>query len=522
VFQFIRKHQSDVMGALHGFDRLRFRGTLRWLATVRGLSCFLGGRRILLKDFTDYSKRLTAEIRQSVEALAEQTERPVIYLNSTAISKEDFARDVARKDKVTQGLICVLSCVEPCFSYQVRPNGDTKRLELRGGRLKCLHQYLYFIHSQLGFGHLRLQTWFPFNIHVCLNGREWMCRELDRQRISYLRRDNCVVAVNDFQRAQQILDAQVAVNWPSILDRLATWAFPLHRRLLNADDVMQYYWSADDTEWASDLLFRSPNRLAALYPQLVRHGIQTFSSGDVMRFLGRKTTLEGKPHGAFSGEVVTDVRSRPEGVRIKHRLNRNSIKMYDKQGTVLRVETTITHPRDIKVFRRAEGKQTGPKTWRRLRKGVSDLPRRAQVSQAANERYLETLAAVNESTPLKELANQVCHSVTWQGRSVRGLKPMETNDQSLLQVIIRGDFAINGFRNRDLRDLLHPSSADAVEQRRQAGRITRQIRILRAHRLIKKVTKTHRYLLTTRGRTTITAFLTALNTDIQKLNQLAA
>jgi hypothetical protein len=519
--QFIAKHQNDVMGVLSGFDRIRFRGTLRWLATVRGLSCFLGSVRILLKDFTGYAKGLTAQMRETVETLARDAGRPAIYLNSTAISKEDYAQGIARRDGVREGLICVLSCVEPCFSYEVRPNGQTKRLELRGGRLKCLHQYLYFIDPQLGFGHLRLQTWFPFTIHVCVNGREWMCRELDRQGIGYLRRDNCVVAVEDCLRAGQILQAQARADWAALLDRLALWAFPLHRRLLQGEP-MQYYWSADDTEWATDLLFRSTQRLARLYPPLIRHGMQTFSSGNVMRFLGRKTTAQGQPHGSFAGEVLSDLRTRPEGVRIKHRLNHNSIKMYDKQGSVLRVETTITDPRDLKVYRRVEGKRETAKTWRRLRKGVADLPRRAAVSQAANERYLDALAAVEETTPLKDLASRVCRRVRWQGRSTRGLRPMEAEDQALLQAVIRGEFAINGFRNGDLRQVLLPSSSDVSAQRRQSARITRQLRMLRAHRLIRKVPTTHRYVLTPSGRTTIAAFLAALNADTKKLNELAA
>jgi hypothetical protein len=521
MLQFIEKHRNDVMGVVSGFDRIRFRGTLRWLATVRGLACFLGSLRILLKDFTEYAKGLTTQMRSTIEALAREAARPTIYLNSTAISKEHYARDIAGKDRVSEGLICVLSCVEPCFSYEVRANAETKHLELRGGRLKCLHQYLYFIDPQLGFGHLRLQTWFPFTLHVCVNGREWMCRELDQQGIGYLRRDNCVVAVEDYRAAQEILDSQVRANWSTILDRLATWAFPLHRRL-HKGEAMSYYWSADDTEWATDLLFRSPQRLAQLYPQLIRQGMQTFSSGNVLRFLGRKTTAAGRPYGTFTGEVLTDLRTRPEGVRIKHRLNHNSIKMYDKHGSVLRVETTITDPRDLKVYRRVEGNPQTAKTWRRLRKGVADLPRRAAVSQAANERYLEALAAVDETTPLKDFADRVCRPVQWQGRWARGLRPMERDDRALLQAVIRGEFAINGFRNAELRQILSPSINTEIEKRRQSARMTRQIRMLRAHRLIRKVPTTHRYVLTSRGRTTITAFLTALNADTKKLNELAA
>lgn len=519
--QFIKNHQDDVMGVLSGFDRIRFRGTQRWLATERGMMSFLWKVQVKLLQFKKYSMKLTQVLKEHVEALAKQSGRPSTYLYSSAVSKEDLARQLARDDRITEGLIGVWRCVEPCFSYQVGPNAQTKRWELRRRWVKCSHYYLYFIDPDFGFGHLRLQTWFPFNIHVNLNGREWLCRELDRQGIGYVRRANCVAAVENFARAQRILDLQVTADWQGILNRLAKWAFPLHQQLLDGEPL-HYYWSADDTEWASDVLFRAPKRLAKLYPHLLRQAMQTFSSGDVLRFLGQKTTASGDVHGRFAGEVLTELRRRPEGVRIKHRLGFNSIKMYDKQGSVLRVETTITHPRDIKVYRRLEGEPDGELKWRRLRKGVCDLPRRVQVSQASNVRYYDALAATEEATPLGELASRVCRSVTWQGRSVRGLRPLEAEDRALLETVMRGEFAINGFRNGDLREALFGPAPDDASRRRQSANITRRLRILRAHRLIKKVPTTHRYVLTQKGRCTITAFLAALNSDTKRLNQLAA
>lgn len=519
--QFIKKHAEHLLGMLSGFDRIRFRGTQRFLATERGLKNFLWLVQVKLKEFKEYAQNLTNQARTHVVNLAQERERPVVYLGSCSISKEDRAREIARRDKIEEGLICVLTSVEPCHSFSVGPNAQTKRLELRHGSSKCLHQYLYFIDPRFGFGHLRLQTWFPFTMHACVNGREWMCRELDRRDIDFVRRQNCVVAVDDIQAAQRILDAQVKADWQKMLNRLAAWAFPLHRKLLNGD-ALNYYWSADDTEWASDLLFRSPRRLRELYPHLIRHAIETFDSGDVLRFLGRPTTKAGMPHGHFAGEVLSEMRRREEGVRIKHRLNRNSIKMYDKQGSVLRVETTITDARDIKTFRRVEGKPKSALTWRRMRKGVCDLPRRAEVSQAANQRYLETLSAVEETTQLQKLTEKVCRPTQWKGRGVRALRPLESEDQVLLKAVMRGEFTVNGFRNRDLRDVLCSHSTEQKELRRQSARITRQLRLLRAHGLIQKLPKTHRYQLTKSGRSTITALLTALRADTKKLAELAA
>lgn len=519
--QFIKNHAEHIMGTLSGLDRLRLRGTIRWLATTEGMAKFLGTLGILLKEFRSYAQDITHDIRSSAQQLAEEASRPYCYLASSRESKEELAREWARRDGIGEGLIAVFRCVEPCWSYQVVRNREKKQLELRGGPAKCLHLYFYFLDRVLGLMHLRLQTWFPFTIHLCLNGREWLARALDAQGIGYTRRANCLVGVEDFAAAQRLLDRQLRTDWPKLLDHQAARCFPLHQRLWGGQPLY-YYWSAEESEWATDVVFRSPEALAALYPQLVRHGIETFASSDVMRFLGRKTPASGQVHGRFLGEVTSDLRRRPEGVRIKHRLNANSIKMYDKQGSVLRVETTINDARDIKVYRAVEGDPDGPKAWRRLRKGVSDLHRRSQVSQAANERYLEALSAIDQTTPLGELAEQVTRRVTWQGRTVRGLNPLSSPDAALLAAVSRGEFTIHGFRNRDLRAILSPAAASPAERRSQASKITRQLRLLRAHGLIKKVPKTHRYVLTDRGRTTIIALLTARNADTKKLNQLAA
>ncbi len=236
-----------------------------------------------------------------------------------------------------------------------------------------------------------------------------------------------------------------------------------------------------------------------------------------MRFLGRKAPTVAGPYGTFKGEVVTDLKHRPEGIRLKHYVNGNSVKMYDKQGSVLRIETTIVQPRDFKVFRGTEEKPDA-KQWRMMRKGVADLRRRAEVSQASNDRYSAALSAAHCSKPLKELAERVCQRKREQGRPIRALNPMGAQDAALLETVSRGEFAINGFRNRDVRSHLYAkSAADPKEQRSRSAAVTRKLRLLRAHGLIKKVPKTHRYTLTDRGREIITTLLAARSADAEKL-----
>ena len=210
-----------------------------------------------------------------------------------------------------------------------------------------------------------------------------------------------------------------------------------------------------------------------------------------MRFLGKRIRTD------FSGEVVSRFRDRPEGLRIKHALDLNSVKLYDKQGSVLRVETTIQRAEGMRLLPAKEGDPNGPLEWRPLRRGIADLHRRAQLSQDSNERYLDALAACDTSTPLGRLLARVSQKTQWNGSTLRALRPWDALDARLLAAISRGEFHLRGFRNRELRALLFPkTSDDPLETRRLSGRVTRLIRILRAHRLVKKVPKTFRYRLT--------------------------
>jgi len=249
----------------------------------------------------------------------------------------------------------------------------------------------------------------------------------------------------------------------------------------------------------------------------------SFLSPDVMRFLGKAVPSDNRLPPRLAAEIVSDAKHRPEGARIKHRLGANSIKMYDKQGSVLRVETTIEDPAAFKVWRAPEGKPDADPAWRGLRKGVADLHRRAQVSQAANERYLAAIASVENTTELGVLAARLCAPARRDGRRARAMNPLGRADARLFEAIGRGEFAISGFRNRDLRlRLFADARAGKADQRRHARAVSRLLSLLWTHRLIARVNGTHRYHLTKHGRTIVTASITLRNVGTEQLSKLAA
>jgi hypothetical protein len=514
---FVQRHASSVIGTLCGWDRIRFRGTLRMLANKIGLDRFLRYSKVLLKDFGGYAEQVSRQVRNQSLQLTESLGRPLEHLASPSVCKEDVAREHLQRSPVQEGLICTLTAVEPCGSYNIVSNKQAGKLELRHAVRKCQHLYHYFLHPVFGFMHVRLQTWLPFNLHVCINGREWLARQMDQANIGYLRRDNCFAWVADLAKAQTLLDQQVSHDYQATLGELANLVNPALQSIVG-DWRVGYYWSAEESEWANDVLFKSQRELDQVYPSLLRHGMESFASADVLRFLGHKPPPRGQLPAHLKMDVTSDCKHRPEGVRIKHRAGGNSVQMYNKQATVLRVEATLNNMRQIKAPRTDE---QGKVKWQKMRKGVADIARRAEVSNAITCRYLEQMASVQTPVPLKTLADDLSRHTNWRGKRVRGLNLLG-QDASLLAAIGRGEFLIHGLRNSDLRDLLFAESTiDASEQRRRSGQVTRKLRMLRAHGLIQKVSRTHRYMLTDKGRQVVAALHAAREADIAKLTAAA-
>ncbi len=515
--QFVARFRSLITSVLSGFDRLVLRGHLLPLMRPGGMFFFLEAAGVRLLDFKDFVLATTERIKKASLAEAEALGRPVRYLESPETSKEDLARALLGEHRVKEGLICVLTALEPCMTFEYHRSRDTheRGLRLRAG--KCLHLYKYFLHPRFGFMNARLQTWFPFNIQICLNGREWLARQLTQAGSRFKRLDNCFTRLADPQLAQRLMEEQLTTRWPQALTEIARWLNPLHNEIF-ASSPMDYYWSVYQSEWATDVMFKNAGSLSAIYPTLMRHAMCHFKSPDVMRFLGRKA------HGNFTGELTTSFKDRVEGVRVKHWVRGNSLKMYDKAGSILRAETTIARTNDFKVLRPSEDDPNGKLAWRPLRKSVADLHRRAQISQRCNERYLDALAAVEDTSPCSHLFDAVARPVVDAGRRFRAMRIGDPGDVALLQAISRGELIAAGFRNRDLRRLLYPKSAMApkADKRRLSAKVSRKLRLLRAHGLIKKIPRTHRYLLTDRGQLLTASLHAARQASIKKLLRDAA
>ena len=544
---------SLIKCALGGWDRLRFHASLRPLFSPQWMRTYLCAAKVRLVDFAEHAQSLTHRLLQEAQNRAATAQRPYHFLRSAQISKEKFIEDIAQRDQIKSGLIAVLGAVEPCLAMTVRGARDRRWLQPVREQRKCLHLYHYYEHPVVGRCHVRLQTWYPFSVDVCLNGRLWLAKQMDAAGLAYRRADNCFIELADPHRAQGLADAQHQTNWLELLNGLLAPAHPLREQILKPFPNLFYYWTVTQSEYATDLLFSNERDLASAYRSFVIHGLCTFQSPDVMRFLGHHVPVKtGRVDARFRGDVRSDVLTRHEGVCIKHVAGFNGQKAYDKFWNLLRVENTINRPEAFTVFRAqptpkasacrpptprcrtaAAPKSLAPglrvrvntcvpeqkpqRSWQALRRTVSDLPRRAEVSRAANKRYLDALASTQGGTPLGEMVGPLCRPLTHDGRRYRALQPLGI-DAFLLRALSRGEWTIAGFRNRDIQHLLYMSQPrDTKVARRRSAAVGRKLRLLRAHGLIRKLPHTHRYLITESGRAILTALLAAQQANTQKL-----
>ena len=520
---FLQRFALLVAGVLHGFDRLVFKGKLPKLYSPEGMHCLLRVNRVPRREYKSYAAEITKQVLEaSLVAQAKQLDR-FRYLNSSNTDKEKVAREIAAEHGVHEGLVCVLQCVEPCWTFDHARNAAGNSI-IRGESGKCSHLYHYYIHPLFGWMYLRLQTWFPFEIQIGINGREWLARQMDRADLKYERSLNKFRWIEDWQRAQQLCDEQLQTDWVRELDALQQRFHPFHPGHLGAMEV-GYNWTVFQSEWATDVAFRSGDMLEPWFDRWLRQAFLSYDSVDVLRFLGRAERISK----SGTMEVETNLHDCFEGRRIKHWLRRNSLKLYSHDN-VLRTEMTITNPLAISVLRRSENDPNWPPMLRPLRRSVVDLPHRAQVGQQANERYLEALASLAETHTVKELAEPLTRRVPEPNkkteaaaRKVRGLNPLAAEDAALLTAISNPEWMMQGLRNRDLvAALFKTEPQDAKERRRRSAHVTRLLRLLRAHDLLEKIPHSHRYQVALEARNKIQALIAVRNANPDELTANAA
>src|ERR1700730_3734521 len=360
---------------------------------------------------------------------------------------------------------------------------------------KCLHYYFYFIDAELGLVYLRVPTWAPFRLHFYCNGHSWLARQLTAEGIGFTAADNAFIRIDDWQRAQDLADRLSPDRLHLVLDRYAAQCCPV------LDIFRQsYHWSLMQVEYATDLVFRSVGTLKPLYQHLARESVLSVKAEQIASFLGRQISPQ------LAQEIGSQFSTRIEGICIKHRFASSSIKMYDKYGCVLRIETTINDVSFFKHHRKVEHRQGPPtRVLAPVKKTIYSLIDLREIMLGCNRRYLAHLAALDDFSAGVRALDRLTKPRTVEQKTLKGINFFDPVDNALLHALQNPRVNIAGIRRADLLPLLDQLSPD---------RLSRQLRRLRDLGVIKRVAGTYRYYLTRIGRAATAALCRVTQTVI--------
>jgi hypothetical protein len=475
------KYADQLDGVLACYDRLILTGSLFPFCYAQGMSGYLRSQRIRIFDYPEFAQGLREQIRSNAEALAQANGLEIEFIRKKNFRKEERLQAILKERGQEPGLVHIFSAMEPCTSYKPWHDKKTGQTYLKFDSGKCVHYYFYFIDEQLGLCYLRVPTWCPFRLQFYFNGHNWLAAQLRQKGIGFEMLDNAFTQITDYATANDLAAHFDIEHLHTRLDGFARQYCPVAQGL-----NLSYRWSILQAEFSTDLVFKRGQDLQTFYPALLETLTHTVKPDDIATFLGRKL------HGNFQGESGNRFNRRILGTRLKHVIGPVSIKMYDKFGLILRIETTTN---DVCFFRqrRTVHHRNGEDEirWAPMRKSIYSLAPLQETLSAANQRYLAFISALDLPVGGNENLSGLTQTQVENKHSYKGFNFFADDDARLLRLLLRGEFAICGMSSHDLRSLL---------PEKNNGQISRLLKRLRVHKLIKKVAHRYRYYLTELGR----------------------
>lgn len=482
----VERYESRLHGVLSCYDRVVVTGTLPGACYAEGMTAFLYGKGIRIFDYARFAEPLRDAIRERAQELATSAGIEIEHIRKEHIRKEDVVAKVLERRGDHPGLVHVISAMEACQSYKPWHDKSSGKTFLKPDSGKCLHYYFYFIDPVVGLCYLRVPTWCPFRLQFYCNGHGWLAQKLRAKRIEFTLADNAFVRLENWEAAQKLADSFKPDQLHRVLDRYARQCCPVQKTF-----AQRYHWSFMQAEYSTDLVFRSREALAPLYEQLSRESVLAVKAEQVATFLGKKITPQ------LAQEIGSRFQTRIQGTCIKHRLGQAQVKMYDKVGLVLRVETTVNNVSFFKHHRKVEHREgRSTRELAPLKKSIYSLIDLREILLGCNRRYLEFLSAIEDHSAGVRALDRLTEEKPDADRPIKGLNFFKRTEQQLLRALQRPEFNIHGVRRADLIRLLPQLSSAAL---------SRQLRRLRFLGVIKRVTGTYRYYLTRLGRAAIAA-----------------
>ncbi len=475
------RYDDRIAGVVSCYDRVVITGTLPTVCYAAGMTRFLYARDVRIFDYPQFAATLRDRVRERAAWLAAQAGISIEHIAKSHIRKESVVAKALETRGDHPGLVHVISAMEACDAYQPWHDKQTHKTYVRPDTGKCLHYYFYFLDDELGLIYLRAPTWAPFRLQFYCNGHSWLARRLAAEGIGFTAADNAFVRIDDWARAQELADGFSPDRLHRVLDHYAALCCPV------LDVFAQvYHWSLMQVEYAADVVFRSAATLGPLYEQLTRESVLSVKAEQIASFLGHKITPQ------LAQELGTQFSTRIEGTCIKHRFGSSSIKMYDKFGCVLRIETTTNDVSFFKHHRKMEHRQGPPtRALAPVKKTIYSLIDLREILLGCNRRYLAHLSALDDFSAGVRALDKLTKPRSIDGKTVKGINFFDPIDDALLHALQNPRVNIAGIRRADLRPLVN---------RLSPTRLSRQLRRLHDIGVIKRVAGTYRYYLTRIGR----------------------
>lgn len=474
-------HSHSISGVISCFDRVIITGTLPQICHSQGMTSYLYSKGVRIFDYPRFAEPFKNALRANAEKLAQDNGIEIEFVAKSHIRKEDLVKKVLEKRGTHTGLVHIISAMEACGSYTPWHDKQSGKTFLKGSQSKCLHYYFYFIDPYLGYGYIRVPTWCPFKLQVYINGHNILANELEKQGMQYSMIDNAFDYIEDFSKAQEICDDTDIKKIHKQLDQLAKTYCPVYSSFNQV-----YHWSIMQAEYATDIVFKKQEYLQSIYSELITTAIHTVKPDNIATFLGHKVDPK------YQGEIGNNYNIRIEGSRIKHTMGNSSIKMYDKFSKILRIETITNNVSFFKHYREVEHRNGSiSMQYASLKKNIYSLTLLALLFKASNKRYMEFISAFDNKEAGRKRLDKVTKSKQENNRKYKGFNLFCDADLSLLITVLRGEYNIFGFRNKDIRMRLPEFNT---------GKISRLIKRLKVFGLIKKAGRTYKYYLTKLGK----------------------
>ena len=307
--------------------------------------------------------------------------------------------------------------------------------------------------------------------------------QLKESGISYKMLENAFIEIQDWERANEIVKSLKVEELHNRLNAFASKYCPVYKSFNQL-----YHWSIMQCEYSTDIVFKNKEDLQGIYGKLIQTAVHTVKPEHIVSFLGKKLSP------LYKGELGNQYHVRLEGTCIKHVMGKTSIKMYDKFAQILRIETTSNEISFFKHYREVIHRD-GSRTEKvaAMKKNIYSLTALLPIMQASNRRYLEFISAIEDEKVGKDKLEKITRKVTVEERNYRGFNFFDKNDEKILQIIARGEFNIFGFRAKHLKQFSNKSSSQ----------ISRILKRLHVHGLIKKIKNSYKYYLTDLGKEAI-------------------